>query len=61
LHKIPLNLQGEVHPLPNISMEKFPISFGNISEDEEKNLVKFYNVCNIYNVVEDDVAFDSLS
>jgi hypothetical protein len=56
LHKSPLNLQGEVHPLPNISMDKFPMFFRNTSEDAEKHLVKFDNVCDIYNVVEDDVA-----
>jgi hypothetical protein len=49
-------LQGEVHPLPNISMDKFPMFFGNTSEDVEKHLVKFDSVCDIYNVVEDDVA-----
>jgi hypothetical protein len=55
LHKIPLNLQGEVHPFPNISMDKFPMFFENNSEDAEKHLVKFDNFCDIYNVVEDDV------
>jgi hypothetical protein len=33
LHRIPLNLQGEVHSLPDISMDKFPIFFRNTLED----------------------------
>jgi hypothetical protein len=49
-------LQGEDHPIPNISMEKFPMFFVNTSEDGEKHLVKFEYSCDIYNVVEDDVA-----
>jgi hypothetical protein len=56
LHKSPLNLQGEVHPLPDISMDKFPMFFRNTSEDAEKHLIKFDSACDIYNVVENDVA-----
>jgi hypothetical protein len=56
LHKSPLNLQEKVYPLPNIYVEKFPIFFGNTSEDAKKHLVKFDSACDIYNVVEDDVA-----
>jgi hypothetical protein len=37
-------------------MEKFPMFFGNTSNDVEKHLVKFDNARDIYNVVEDDVA-----
>jgi hypothetical protein len=33
LHKSPLSLQGEVHPLPDISMDKFLTFYGNVSED----------------------------
>jgi hypothetical protein len=49
-------LQGEVHLLPDISMEKFPMFSGNASKDAEKHLIKFDNACEIYNVVENDVA-----
>jgi hypothetical protein len=56
LHKIPLNLQGEIHPLPYISMDKFPMFFENILEDAEKHLIKFESSCKIYNVVENHVA-----
>jgi hypothetical protein len=56
LHRSPLNLQGEVHPLPDISMDKFPMFFGNTSEDAEKHLIKFDSACEIFNVAENDVA-----
>jgi hypothetical protein len=56
LQRTPLKLQGEVHPLQDIAMDKFPIFFGNASEDGEKLLIKFESVCEIYNVVENDVA-----
>jgi hypothetical protein len=29
--------------------------FENTSEDEKKNFVKFYNICDIYNVTKNDV------
>jgi hypothetical protein len=37
-------------------MNKFPMFFGNTSEDAEKHFIKFDSVCEIYNVVENDVA-----
>lgn len=33
LHKSPLSLQGEVHPLPNISIEKFLMFLAYTSKD----------------------------
>jgi hypothetical protein len=53
-------LKGEVHPLPNISMDKLSMFIGNTSKDVEKHLVNFDSACDIYNVVEDDVAFSLL-
>jgi len=32
LHKSPLSLQGEVHPLPDISMENFPTFYENVQK-----------------------------
>jgi hypothetical protein len=56
LHKISLDLQGKIHPLPYISMDKFSMFFGNTSEDAKKHLVKFDSACDIHNVAENDVA-----
>ena len=56
LHKSPLNLQGEVHPLLDISTDKFPMLFGNTSKDVEKHLIKFDGACEIYDVAENDVT-----
>jgi hypothetical protein len=56
LHRSPLSLQGEVHPLPDISMEKFPTFCGNVSEYAEKHLIKFESACEIFNVAQNDVA-----
>jgi hypothetical protein len=41
LHNGPLNLQGEIHTMPNISMEKYLMFFGNTLIDAKKHLVKF--------------------
>jgi hypothetical protein len=49
-------LQGKVHPFPDISMDKFPIFFGNNLEDVEKHFIKFVSACEIFNVDENDVA-----
>jgi hypothetical protein len=49
-------LQGEVHPLPYISMDKFPMFFRNALEDAVKHLIKFDGAYEIYIVVEDDIA-----
>jgi hypothetical protein len=38
-------------------MEKFPMFLRNASKDATKHLVKLDNVCDIYHVVEDDVAW----
>jgi hypothetical protein len=56
MHRSPLKLQGEFHSLPNISMDKFPMFFGNTSKYEEKHLVKFDCASEIYNVVDNGIA-----
>jgi hypothetical protein len=49
-------LQGEVHPLPDIAMDKFPMFFRNTLEDAEKYLINFDSSCEIYNVAQNDVV-----
>jgi hypothetical protein len=56
LHRSPLELQGEVHPLPDISMDKFPILFRNISDDAKNFFIKFDSAYEIFNVAGNDVA-----
>ena len=56
LHKSPLSLQGEVHPLPAISMDKFLTFWKNVSENTRKHFIKFDSACEIFNVAQNDVA-----
>jgi hypothetical protein len=49
-------LQGEVQPMPNISMNKFLMFFTNTSKDvESKHLVKFDNIRDIFSLLLDFV------
>jgi hypothetical protein len=50
-------LQGEIHPLLDISMEMFPMFFKNSLGYAEKHFIKFDSACEIYNVAENDVAW----
>jgi hypothetical protein len=49
-------MQGVDYQMPNISIEMFPIFFGNTLEDGEQHFFKFKSTCDVFNISEDNIT-----